>query len=82
MINKINFRKLFLIIKIAPKLGIWNILNVIIYRITVKTGFQRACRITSHIPKTPFFELHDKDIVNDEVVKLWDNEGILFSNHL
>ena len=79
---KKKFSKFLLILKIVPRLGILDILNVLIFKTGVKLGFHKVCKLVAGTPKGTFFILEDAKIVNAEVVENWETEGILFSYHL
>ena len=73
---KKKFSKFLLILKIVPRLGILDILNVLIFKTGVKLGFHKVCKLVAVTPKGTFFILEDAKIVNAEVVENWETEGI------
>ncbi len=67
-------------IKTAFSLGLNNILNVVIYRLSLKVGLHKACRLEHSLPKGPYFNKVNLKPKNLETRNDWKLTGSLFGH--
>ena len=70
----------FIKIKTAFSLGLYNILNVVIYRLSLKVGLHKACRLQHSLPKGPYFNKVNLKPKNLETRNDWKLTGSLFGH--